>query len=106
MKKPAWLSMPVLDVRTLSALQLEALSKAYDSLAHRELLALAKLDDDPTRAAIDKAICSALDLPDLDKLRELISCEPGLSGKPINTALPQEQTALFPGDNSDSQLLL
>jgi len=106
MKKPAWLSMSVLDVRTLSALQLEALSKAYNSLANRELLALAKLDDDPTRAAIDKAICSVLDLPDLDKLRELISREPGLSGKPINTALPQEQTSLFPGDNSDSQLLL
>jgi hypothetical protein len=106
MKQPAWLSMPVLDVRALTDLQLEALSKAYDSLANRELLALAKLDNDPARAAIDKAICSALDLPDLDKLRELISREPGLSGKPINTALPQEQISLFPGDNSDSQLLL
>lgn len=89
MKKPAWQSMPVLNVRVLSDAHLDALSNAYDHLGTQELQALAKLDRDPIRAAIDKAICTALDLSDLDKLRELMSREPGLSGKPINTSLPQ-----------------
>lgn len=105
MKKPAWLSMPVLDVRTLSDAHIDLLSDAYDHLGTQELQALAKLDKDPVRAAIDKTICTSLNLPDLDKLRELMSREPGLSGKPILSLL-QEQTSIFCEDNSDSQLLL
>ena len=40
MKQPAWLSMPVLDVRALSKSQLKALAAAYDKLSIQPLDAL------------------------------------------------------------------
>jgi hypothetical protein len=80
MKKPAWESLPVLDVRALKRSQLEALARAYDRLAKQELRALAQLDRDATRIAIDEALCDALGLPDLANLRELLALEPGLRG--------------------------
>lgn len=83
MKKPAWVSMPVLDVRGLSEKALGVLAAAYDKLCEAELLPLAQLDNDPIRKAIDDSISEALDLPDLAPLRELLSREPGLTGKKI-----------------------
>jgi hypothetical protein len=84
MKKPAWLAMPVLDVRALTKPQLTALSKAYDRLSGEALLALASLDHDQTRKAIDDALSKALGLPDLAPIRELLAREPGLNARDIN----------------------
>ncbi|MBK8752156.1 MAG: N-6 DNA methylase [Candidatus Competibacteraceae bacterium] len=81
MKKPAWAAMPVLDVRVLSDAQVTSLAAAYDALCDRELLALAKLNVDPARRAIDEALSAALALPDLSPLREMLAREPGLTGK-------------------------
>ena len=81
MKKPAWLSMPVLDVRALQDGQVESLAAAYDTLCQRELLALAELNVDPVRQAMDDALSAALDLPDLTPLRAMLAQEPGLTGK-------------------------
>jgi hypothetical protein len=81
MKKPAWAAMPVLDVRVLSDAQVASLAAAYDALCDRELLALAKLNVDPARRAIDEALSAALGLPDLPPLREMLAREPGLTGK-------------------------
>ena len=81
MKKPAWAAMPVLDVRVLSDAQVASLAVAYDALCDRELLALAKLNVDPARRAIDEALGAALGLPDLEPLREMLAREPGLTGK-------------------------
>jgi len=83
MKQPAWASMPVLDVRVLSKSQVSDLASSYNCLASEDLQALAKLDTDRTRIAIDDAICTAFKLPDLKMLRELVAREPGLTGKPI-----------------------
>ncbi|HRX71094.1 MAG TPA: hypothetical protein P5329_07965, partial [Candidatus Competibacteraceae bacterium] len=82
-KKPAWATMPVLDVRALSDAQAARLAAAYDALCDRELQALAKLNIDPVRQAIDEALCQALNLPDLKPVREMLAQEPGLTGKLI-----------------------
>jgi hypothetical protein len=81
MKKPAWAAMPVLDVRALNDAQATSLAAAYDALCDRELQALAKLNVDPVRRAIDDALSAALGLPDLFPLREMLAREPGLTGK-------------------------
>ena len=63
MKKPAWESMPVLDVRSLTQEQLTTLANAYDAVASKSLAPLAQLDDDPVRISIDEALCTVLGLP-------------------------------------------
>jgi hypothetical protein len=104
MKQPAWESMPVLNVHALSDTKIDELSATYDLISSQELQALSKLDRDPVRAAIDEAFCAALDLPDLEKLRELISREPGLTGKKITTMIAKEQISLFQKDEGEPQL--
>ena len=47
MKKPAWASMPVLDVRPLSPQQLRIITKGFDAATERRLAPLAQLDNDP-----------------------------------------------------------
>ncbi len=83
MKQPAWKSMPVLDVRRLTAEQLDTLEARYDALSREELLSLSELKSDPVRRNIDAAISAALDIPDLIFIRELLEREPGLSAKGI-----------------------
>jgi hypothetical protein len=81
MKKPAWGAMPVLDVRALNDAQVASLAAAYDVLYDRELQALAQLNVDPVRRAMDEALSAALGLPDLAPLREMLAREPRLTGK-------------------------
>ena len=95
MKKPAWATMPVLDVRTLSDAQTASLAAAYDALCNRELQALARLNHDPARRAIDEALSAALGLPDLGPLREMLAREPGLTGKAAVGRPAGQQTALL-----------
>ena len=83
MKKPAWASMPVLDVRHLPADKLLRLAAAYDDVAKRKLCPIAQLNIDTARLAIDEAICVALNLPNLSAIRALLSREPGLSAHDI-----------------------
>jgi hypothetical protein len=86
MKKPAWSSMPVLDVRQLSKAKLAALATTYGTVAKKDLLPIAQLDADTTRQEIDEAICKALGLPDLEPIRALLAREPGLSAHDIGPA--------------------
>ena len=99
-KQPAWESMPVLDVRALTRSQFNALAEAYDRLATQDLRALAQLDQDATRIAIDEALCDALGLPDLKNLRELLAREPGLRGKARRDVGAAE---LDPPDDGDDE---
>ena len=94
MKKPAWASMPVLDVRALDAKQLKILADTYDTLSVSELAPIAQLNDDPIRQAIDAALCRVLDLPDLSAVRELLAREPGLTAKDIS---PQSKSVTDAG---------
>lgn len=89
MKKPAWLSMPMLDVRVLKPEQLKMLTATYDRLCHEPLAPLSHLDSDPTRRQIDEALCKALDLPDLTPIRQLLAREPGLTAEEINPQMTQ-----------------
>lgn len=82
MKKPAWQSMPVLDVRQLDQQQCSGLSRAYDAVRGLTLRPLSQVDRDPHRLQIDDALCEALSLPALDSIRELLVREPGLTGQP------------------------
>lgn len=86
MKKPAWSSMPVLDIRELSQAKLASLANFYDVLAKKELAPIAQLNVDPVRKDIDSAICKALNLPDVGPLRDLLAREPGLTAQEINSA--------------------
>ena len=95
MKKPAWAAMPVLDVRTLSDAQAASLAAAYDALCDRELQALARLNHDPARRAIDEALSAALGLPDLGPLRAMLAREPGLTGKAAVGRSVVKQAALL-----------
>jgi hypothetical protein len=97
MKKPAWAAMPVLDVRALNDKQVRRLAKAYDALCDRELQALAELNVDPVRRAIDEALSKALGLPDLAPLREMLAREPGLTGKSAIHRPVGKQAALLDG---------
>lgn len=81
MKKPAWQSMPVLDVRQLDQQQCSALSRAYDSVCGLTLQPLSQVDSDPHRLQIDQALCDVLSLPSLDSIRELLVRETGLTGQ-------------------------
>ena len=83
MKKPAWESMPVLDVRRLTQEQLTMLANAYDDVALKSLTPLAQLDADPVRISIDDALCTVLGLPSLAPVRALLAREPGLTGRGI-----------------------
>lgn len=83
MKKPAWHSLSVLDVRALKKGQLAALTNAYDELAKESLQPLANLDSDDTRRRIDDSISTTLGLPRLAPIRELLAREPGLSARGI-----------------------
>jgi hypothetical protein len=83
MKKPAWESMPVLDVRALSPKQTKTLATAYDSLSTQELKPLAQLKSDGVRILIDQAIRKTLGIPDFSFVPELLDREPGLNAKDI-----------------------
>jgi len=92
-KKPQWVAMPVLDVRNLPEETLSRLAADYDALCDKELMALAKLDVDPIRSMIDDALSSALGLPDMKPLRQLLARESGLTGKSLSPK--PEQDSLF-----------
>jgi hypothetical protein len=83
MKKPAWSSMLVLDVRQLSKAKLAILGTAYDAISKKKLAPIAQLNADHVRQEIDAVICKVCALPDLGAIRVLLSREPGLSAHDI-----------------------
>jgi hypothetical protein len=84
MKQPAWQSMPVLDVRTLSSKQINALAACYDELSGEGLESLSHLKGDTVRCKIDGSISHVLGIPDLLSVRELLEREPGFSATDIS----------------------
>jgi len=79
----------------LSAAQAASLAAAYDALCDQELQALARLNHDPARRAIDEALSAALGLPDLGPLRAMLAHEPGLTGKAAVGRPTGQQAALL-----------
>ena len=103
MKKPAWLSMPVLNVHALSAEQLKYLSSVYDAVAQETLASLALLVHDAKRHKIDNALSQALGLPSFAPIRELLAREPGLTALDINPRQTQEAIDLDDDEGDLSQ---
>jgi hypothetical protein len=83
MKQPAWQSMPVLDVRTLSPKSLAILASTYDVLSSRPMESLSQLKLDLVRCEIDSAIGHALGISEFSFLRDLLDREPGLTARGI-----------------------
>lgn len=75
-KKPTLGSLPVLDLSSLAADQLDSLAAVYDQIAGQELSPLARMSEDPTRREIDQAVTRILGLPDFSMLRRLLAREP------------------------------
>jgi hypothetical protein len=82
-KKPVLLTLPVLDVKGLTAPQLKALTSAYDELCKEPLKPFPEMGSDEVRIAIDKAIAKALRLPDFAILRTLFAQEPVVCLNPL-----------------------
>jgi hypothetical protein len=80
-KKPILENCRVLDVYSLDGRRLKPLLRCFDSVSKKDLMPIPALDKDDTRGEIDEALCSALGLPDLSDLREMLAHEPILSAK-------------------------
>jgi len=100
MKKPAWASMLVLDVRHLSKPALNTLAAAYDDVCREELSPIAQLNTDAIRRQIDDILSKVLRVPKVDPIRELLAREPGLTARDIMPRIVQSD---FPfGDDADA----
>jgi hypothetical protein len=75
-KKPILANLPVLDLRILSADQLELLSGVYDNLSKKKLKPFPEMNTDDVRAEIDENISGVLNLLDLSEIRTLLAREP------------------------------
>jgi hypothetical protein len=82
-KKPVLKDLPVLDARTLSDKQREALAEAYDEVGGKTLLPFPEMDADPVRREIDEVIRKTLRLPDFGVLRKLLAREPVVCLRPL-----------------------
>ncbi|KAF0247779.1 MAG: hypothetical protein FD167_2822, partial [bacterium] len=102
MKKPAWKSMLVLNVRSLNKKQLEELEVAYNTLCNEELAPIAQLNTDAVRQKIDDTLCKTLSMPNLSPIRELLAREPGLTTLEIN---PKQKNAPFDSEEEETDIL-
>ena len=73
--------LPVLDVRALTAEQLQRLSELFDEIAEMEFERLPGMAECPARSALDEGLADVLGLPDLTGLRELLATEPVVSNQ-------------------------
>ena len=78
-KKADLETLPVPDVRALSASQREHLSNLLDQLANSDFERLPAMSQCPARKALDDGLSRALGLPSLETLRVLLASEPVVS---------------------------
>ena len=81
MKKADLEELPVLDVRQLSASQVQGLSRLFDEMAESEFERLSGMAHCPARCTLDHGVSEILGLPDLAKLRDLLASEPVVSNR-------------------------
>ncbi len=81
MKKGDLEELPVLDVRALSPVQLQALSDLFDELTEAEFERLPAMAYCPARKSLDDGVSRILGLPDLGNLRDLLASEPVVSNR-------------------------
>jgi hypothetical protein len=81
MKKEDLEELPVLDLRALSAAQLQDMSELFDELARAGIERLPAMARCPARQALGTGIADILALPGLTKLREMMASEPVVSNR-------------------------
>ena len=81
MKKAELEELPVLDARGLSPSQLQAMADLFDGLAEAEFERLPGMAHCPARCSLDDGISKILGLPNLGKLRDLLTSEPVVSNR-------------------------
>ena len=81
LKKADLEKLPVLDVRRLTAEQLQRLSVLFEEIAEMEFERLPGMAECSARAALDEDLAAVLGLPDLAGLRELLATEPVVSNQ-------------------------
>ncbi|MYD65268.1 MAG: hypothetical protein F4X26_04690 [Chloroflexi bacterium] len=80
-KKADLETLPVLDVRHLTPVQLRAMSELFDELGDAEFARLPAMAYCPARRTLDEGISRILGLPDLRSLRALLASEPVVSNQ-------------------------
>ena len=80
-KKADLRSLPVVDLRAISASQLHGLSDLFDELAGYEFDRLPGMARCPARIRVDAGVSRILGLPDLRTLRGLLASEPVVSNR-------------------------
>jgi len=78
--KTWWEELPIPDLWALDPKRGAGLDAFWPIVAGKSLSPFPSLDHDPVRAEIDKAVATALDLPDLTGLRSLLAREPVMLG--------------------------
>ena len=81
LKKADLEELPVLDTRSLSPAQLKGLTELFDQLAGSEFERLPDMANCSARRSLDNGVSKILGLPDLGKLRDLLSSEPVVSNR-------------------------
>ena len=82
-KKPSLSIVPVLDPRSLASAQKKILVDAYDDVCRKNLGRLSEAGSDTARMGIDKAMQEALELPNIETIRQLFADEPVITAKPL-----------------------
>lgn len=80
-KKADLEALPVLDLRHLTPVQLQALSDLFDELTAAEFMRLPAMAYCPARKTLDEGISRVLGIPDLRSLRVLLASEPVVSNQ-------------------------
>ena len=81
LKKADLAEMPVLDSRTVSQEQLQALSQLFDDVADGEFERLPAMAECAARRRLDDGLSEILGLPNLNGLRRLLASEPVVSNR-------------------------
>ena len=83
LKKPNLESLPVINPKSLSQEQRDALLSLYDEVSSMKFLSLENLSRDETRQYIDDKITRILGLPNYSVLRTLLAKEPIITLEPL-----------------------
>jgi hypothetical protein len=86
-KKPVLERMPTLDVEALDSEMLTVLVAKYDEISTRGLDPVSNLNLDATRREIDEAFMSALAIPDVRPVADLLAREPVVSNRRIQPSI-------------------
>lgn len=83
LRKPVIAGLPVMAVEQLTSAQLAQLSNLFDEISNDELLPLPLMAEDPVRTRIDVGLAEALRIPDISRIRSMLSREPVVCLKPL-----------------------